>query len=198
MKGHILKLRTLTAIVMASSVISAFPTSAVKAADTADYHLPGITWQKNLYDILSRPTEEIDAENARKEAEEQKAREEKKKKEAAIRQYNDLHKYSILSQSCRTLTRSSGRFHGPSGSETYYDLDMSGCIRMMRRAGNTDPFWVREDGVKMLGPYVMCAADLSVRPRGSIINTSLGKAIVVDTGAFASADPYAVDIAVSW
>ena len=44
------------------------------------------------------------------------------------------------------------------------------------------PYWIRSDGVKMLGDYVMCAADFSYEPRGTITSTSLGTAIVVDTG----------------
>lgn len=35
--------------------------------------------------------------------------------------------------------------------ETYYNLDMSGCVSIMRNMGNTDEYWVREDGCKMLG-----------------------------------------------
>lgn len=31
------------------------------------------------------------------------------------------------------------------------------------------PYWVREDGCKMFGDYVMIAADLSVYPKGSIV-----------------------------
>ena len=60
------------------------------------------------------------------------------------------------------------------------------------------PYWVRNDGCKMLGPYIMCAADQSIRPLGTIIDTSLGKAIVCDTGEFIYANPYQLDIAVTW
>lgn len=69
--------------------------------------------------------------------------------------------------------------------ETYYDLDMSWCISVMRGMGYDGvnyPYWVRSDGVKMLGDYVMCAADFDYEPRGTITSTSLGTAIVVDTG----------------
>ena len=96
------------------------------------------------------------------------------------------------------LTASSGVNYYGSQRETYYNLDMSGCIDIMRGMGNTDEYWVREDGVKMLGSYVMCAANLNVHPRGSLVETSLGTAIVVDTGGFADSDPYQIDIAVTW
>lgn len=42
------------------------------------------------------------------------------------------------------------------------------------------------------------AANLDVYPRGSLVETSLGTAIVVDTGGFADSDPYQIDIAVTW
>lgn len=99
------------------------------------------------------------------------------------------------------LTRSSGVYDGPSGKETYYNLDMSGVISIMRSCGYDEteyPYWIRDDGVKMLGPYVMVAANLNIRPRGTILSTSLGDAIVCDTGAFAYSNSYQLDIAVSW
>ncbi len=96
------------------------------------------------------------------------------------------------------LTPTLGTINGPSGKETYYNLNMSGVIAIMRRMGNTDPYWVREDGCKMLGPYIMVAAHLGLRPRGSLVETSLGTGIVCDTGGFALTNPYQIDIAVNW
>lgn len=96
------------------------------------------------------------------------------------------------------LTASSGVNYFGNQRETYYNLDMSGCIQIMRDMGNTDEYWVREDGCKMLGDYIMIAANLNVYPRGSLVETSLGTGIVVDTGEFAESDPYQVDIAVTW
>lgn len=106
--------------------------------------------------------------------------------------------YSVSVYDGSVLTASSGVNYYGSQRETYYNLDMSGCVNIMRGMGNTDEYWVREDGVKMLGSYVMCAANLNVYPRGSLVETSLGTAIVVDTGGFADSDPYQVDIAVTW
>ena len=96
------------------------------------------------------------------------------------------------------LTRSKGTVSGPSGKETYYNLNMSGCISIMNGYGFNEPYWVRSDGVKMYGYYVMCAAGLSIRPKGSIVESSNGLAIVVDTGGFASRNPRQLDIAVTW
>lgn len=99
------------------------------------------------------------------------------------------------------LSKSKGVVYGPSGKETYYNLDMSGVINIMRRAGYSEadyPYWIREDGVKMLGNYVMVAANYNTRPRGTILESSLGTAIVCDTGGFANSNPTQLDIAVTW
>lgn len=96
------------------------------------------------------------------------------------------------------LNKRKGVNQGPSGRETYYNLPMGGVIKTMRRKGNTDKYWVREDGCKMLGDYIMVAANLKVRPRGSIVETSLGKGIVCDTGGFAKRNIYQLDIATNW
>lgn len=100
------------------------------------------------------------------------------------------------------LTRVNGVFKdGPSGKETFYNLNMNTVVGYMRDLGFSEeeyPYWVREDGAKMLGDYIMVAADLNIRPRGTIIDTSLGKAIVCDTGSFVETNPEQVDIAVDW
>ncbi len=96
------------------------------------------------------------------------------------------------------LTASKGVNYGPSGKETYYNLNMSGVVDIMQNMGYNDQYWVREDGVKMYGEYVMVAADLNTHPRGSLVESSLGTAIVVDTGGFAASDPNQLDIATSW
>lgn len=99
------------------------------------------------------------------------------------------------------LNAFNGSIQGPSGTETYYNLPMGGVVSIMRDMGFDEesyPYWVREDGVKMLGDYVMCAADLDIRPRGSLIQSSLGTALVCDTGSFVEIDPERLDIAVNW
>ncbi len=97
------------------------------------------------------------------------------------------------------LTAFAGVNYGPSGKETYYNLDMSGVVSIMRSMGNTDDYWVRDDGCKMLGDYIMVAADLSAHPRGSLVPTSLGMGIVCDTGGFVSnGSGVSLDIATAW
>ena len=112
------------------------------------------------------------------------------------------------------LTASKGVNAGPSGKETYYNLDMSGIISGLQRGGwiyeqcvdkelidsilDSSGYWVRDDGCKMFGDYIMVAANLSVHPRGSLVPTSLGTGIVVDTGGFAKNNPNQLDIAVNW
>ena len=96
------------------------------------------------------------------------------------------------------LSRSNGSVKGPNGRETYYNLNMNGVVNIMRRMGNTDEYWVRDDGCKMLGNYIMCAANLGVHPRGSLVESSLGTCIVCDTGGFARGNSQQLDIAVTW
>ena len=96
------------------------------------------------------------------------------------------------------LTASGGVYYGPNGKETYYNLNMSGVIDIMRGMGNNDAYWIREDGAKMLGDYVIVAADLNKYPRGTILDTSLGKGIVCDTGSFTQNSDTQLDIATDW
>ena len=99
------------------------------------------------------------------------------------------------------LNSRNGRIEGPSGQETYYNLPMGGVVSIMRNMGFDEenyPYWVRDDGVKMLGQYVMCAANLELRPRGSVVQSSLGAALVCDTGGFAYQNTTQLDIAVAW
>ena len=98
----------------------------------------------------------------------------------------------------QVLNQVNGRIEGPSGTETYYNLDMSGVIKIMEQEGYCYEYSVREDGVKMYGQYVMVAADLNLRPRGTLVETSLGTGIVCDTGSFVHDNPTQLDIAVNW
>lgn len=99
------------------------------------------------------------------------------------------------------LSKNKGVVKGPSGKESYYNLNMTSVINAMRRAGYSEeeyPYWVRDDGVRMLGDYVMVAANYNIRPRGTILESSLGYAIVCDTGSFAKRNPTQIDVAVTW
>lgn len=139
--------------------------------------------EKEKNDIESKITEKqsiIDEYNRQQE-------EEKKKTQTSNPSWNG----SIL-------TKSAGVNYGPSGKETYYNLNMSGVVKIMRNIGNNDEYWVRNDGCKMLGNYIMVAANLNVHPRGSLVETSLGTGIVCDTGGFASGNATQLDIATTW
>lgn len=96
------------------------------------------------------------------------------------------------------LNRHDGKVPGPSGNETFYNLNMSKCIYYMNCLGYYGRVWTRSDGVKMFGNYVMVAADLSIRPKGSLVETTLGTGIVVDTGEFVNWDSTRLDVAVTW
>ena len=74
--------------------------------------------------------------------------------------------YSSTNKTSGGLTKSAGVYNGPSGKETYYNLNMSGVVSIMRSMGYSEeeyPYWVREDGCKMLGDYIMVAANFSIR-----------------------------------
>lgn len=101
----------------------------------------------------------------------------------------------------KRLTKSAGVCNGPSGRETYYNMRMDNVISYMRYKGysaSKHPYWVRDDGAKMLGKYVMIAANLQHRPKGTLVKTSLGTGIVCDTGGFARRNPTGIDIATAW
>lgn len=127
-------------------------------------------------------------EAARKAEEEQKRQEEQAVVEAAVEPQTGTG----------VLNRTLGTVIGPSGKETFYNLDMSGVIAIMQSMGYYADYWVREDGVKMYGDYIMVAANLNIRPKGTLVQTSLGMGIVVDTGGFATTNPYQLDIATTW
>ena len=95
------------------------------------------------------------------------------------------------------LTKSKGVVYGPSGKETYYNLPMNGVIRLMKDLGYDYEYWVREDGCKMYGDYIMLAANTNIYPKGTIIETSLGNGCVCDHCERAEYDPV-FDLAVDW
>lgn len=100
--------------------------------------------------------------------------------------------------STRQLTKSAGRVMGPTNEETWYNLPMEKVIQSMRNRGYSEedyPFYIREDGVKMLGDFVMVAADLDLHPKGTVVTTSVGQGLVCDTGEFEN-DIF--DVAVDW
>lgn len=130
------------------------------------------------------------------EAEQQRIAEEEARKaaEAAAAQetaaQQQTQQYEGGSSSGGVLTPSGGVNQFEGHTETYYNLDMSGVIANAHAMGLQADYWVRGDGVKMFGDYVIVAAQLA---KGTIVETSLGTGIVLD---YCSSNTY--DIAVSW
>ncbi|MBQ3281104.1 MAG: hypothetical protein IJH41_01735 [Eubacterium sp.] len=171
----------------------------------------GITMARQVVNDYEREKEDerIEEENRRleewrkkREAEIKKAQEEQRfNKFARIARENTDKTGRNNSWNGRRLSSGAGTIMGPSGKETYYNLNMSVCVNVMRRMGYSEeeyPYEVRSDGVKTLGGLVMVAANLKLRPRGSLIETSVGPGIVVDTGGFASRNARQLDICVAW
>lgn len=96
------------------------------------------------------------------------------------------------------LTKRMGVNNGPSGKETYYNLPMNHCIYYMKELGYDYDYRVRYDGVKMYGDYVMIAADTRVRPKGTVLQTSLGAGMVCDHCEASEVCYGQIDIAVVW
>lgn len=84
--------------------------------------------------------------------------------------------------------------------ETFYNLRMTGVIRLLDEIGiEHGDYWVRDDGCKMLGSYIMLATDTRRWPKGTILETSLGTGMVVDHCS--GSEGYGglwVDVAVTW
>lgn len=79
--------------------------------------------------------------------------------------------------------------------ETYYDLPMN---MVMGACGGGD-YTIRADGAKIdKDGYVLIAANLARYPRCSIVETSIGRGKVYDTGDFVSRYPNGFDLATDW
>ena len=130
--------------------------------------------------------------NLRLQVDELKEAKAKKQEEKAAKAVT----YTTPSGAC--LTPTSGIYWFGEQLETYYNLDMSTVVAVAQSSGIAGDYWVRSDGCKMLGDYIMVAACYDVHPYGSTVQTSLGTGIVVDTGGFAANNPTQIDIAVNW
>ena len=96
------------------------------------------------------------------------------------------------------LNKRDGVFYFNGQKETYYNLPMDRILKKAEERLWVNAYWVREDGVKMFGSYVIVAAPFDVHPWGSLVETSLGTGIVLDTGLFAVDNKNQIDIATSW
>ena len=79
--------------------------------------------------------------------------------------------------------------------ETYYNLSMRKVVQQAQDKGIPCEYWIRDDGVKMFGPWVIVASHPSIT-RYSRIQTSLGEGIVLDRHTVD--DPDLIDIATAW
>ena len=100
------------------------------------------------------------------------------------------------------LTKSKGAqlyvdSHGVVHRETYYDLPMNVVINA---CGPGNKYTIRSaDGAKVdKDGYILVAANYSIYPRCSIVDTSMGKGKVYDTGGFALRYPHGFDLATDW
>jgi len=99
----------------------------------------------------------------------------------------------------QVLSASAGRVASPAGgTESYYNLPENVVVANANAQGIKGDYWVRGDGVKMFGDYVIVAANRSLYPYGSTMNTSLGTGISLDSGTFIYSNPNQLDIAVNW
>ncbi len=174
---------------------------------TEDAGTPGIVMARQTVNEYERNQEDKRLKKAAKKAKERKERIEQARREQREKRFmriawqNTAKTGGNTGWNGRRISRSAGSIMGPSGKETYYNLNMSVCISVMRRMGFSEaeyPYAVRADGVKTLGGLVMVAANLGLRPRGSLIMTSVGPGIVVDTGGFAKRNRKQLDICVNW
>lgn len=101
---------------------------------------------------------------------------------------------TILALTVLTAAKGVNNFMGH--KETWYNLKMDRVIeRSDKEIGLTGMYWIREDGVKMYGPWVICAAHPS-KIRYTRIDTSLGEGIILDTHT--AKDKELIDIATDW
>ena len=96
------------------------------------------------------------------------------------------------------LTAQKGVNYGPQGKETYYNLPMNKVISYMEDLGYYHDYWVRDDGVKMYGNYIMIAANTKIYRKGTLLQTSLGLGMVCDHCVASETNTNQIDIAVTW
>lgn len=111
-----------------------------------------------------------------------------------VKRLKGIATQTLLVLSVLTAAKGVNNFMGH--QETWYNLPMKRVIERADHVFGKNPYWIREDGVKMYGPFVICAGKSS--RYGEVIDTSLGKGMILDTGDFAKTDPDKIDIATAW
>ena len=94
------------------------------------------------------------------------------------------------------LTAKLGTIQYKGHKETWYNLNMNKVVERADSAiGLDNMYWVRDDGCKMYGPWVIVAAHPS-KTRYTFVETSRGTGIILDTHTVA--DKELIDIATTW
>ena len=95
------------------------------------------------------------------------------------------------------LTARAGVFqNGSTGlTETWYNLPMRNVVQKAQDAGIPCEYWVRDDGIKMFGPWVIVASH-PTKTRFSFVETSRGTGIILDRHTVD--DTELIDIAAEW
>lgn len=107
-----------------------------------------------------------------------------------------MNKGVIIGVLSLVLTAKLGTINYHGHKETWYDLKMDKVVeRADAHFGMTDVYDVRDDGVKTYNGFVICAADWSVFPYGTTVETSRGIGIVLDHH---QTDSNVIDIATAW
>ena len=81
-------------------------------------------------------------------------------------------------------------------TETWYNLPMQKVVDRAASQGLSGDYWERADNMKMYGKYIIVAADWTLHPYGTEIETSRGLGLVLDTHT--AKDRALVDIATTW
>ena len=93
------------------------------------------------------------------------------------------------------LTAKLGTIQYNGHTESWYDLPMGTVVQRAQDMGIHCEYWIRDDGVKMFGPWVIVAAHPS-KIKYTRIDTSLGEGIILDTHE--KLDKELIDIATTW
>ena len=166
-------------------------------------HTDQINGLNEMIELLKKDLQNKEKELKQKIDEVEQAKAEKKAREAEmlVASYPDpgYSEVSYTAPSGSGLNTTSGINNFNGHTESYYNLNMDRVITQARNFGIEGEYWVNpENGVKMYGDYVICACNRDIYPLGSLVETSFGTGISLDTGAFVAWNPTNVDIATAW
>ncbi len=159
-------------------------------------HTKQIEGVNQVIDNLKKTIKDTEDKLNKKIEEVEQAKIEKRKAQEAIQ--TAVYSAPAYSTPTSGLTPTGGVNNFNGQLETYYNLPMEGVVQTAYNNGIGGEYWIRDDGVKMLGDYVIVACNRDVHPYGSLVETSLGTGISLDTGGFAAGNPYQCDIATAW